>query len=67
MKAPQQGTLFLLMGLHPMQDVVLRLNGLDDMRALVQHDTFGAHTHRRPFSILIILQHNIHGIFAFGE
>jgi hypothetical protein len=36
-----------LVRLHPGQDVVERPDRIEDMRALVQHDAFGAVAHRR--------------------
>lgn len=40
----QQGALFGLVATHALEDVVQGLDGLGDVGALVEHDTFGTHT-----------------------
>jgi len=46
MKLPQHRAFFLLMSLHPLQDVGKHSNRCDRIGSLVQHNAFGAFAHR---------------------
>src|SRR5690242_12255631 len=47
MQAAQQCAFFPLVALHTLQDIVEHLDGLDDVRSLIQHDAFRPLAHHR--------------------